>query len=68
MPGVCDQQSASRGSHYGAYSGYRRFEQSGRVPPPEDNGEDAKVFFKGLVVLLAVGSFDGSDDIWVENH
>jgi hypothetical protein len=57
MPGVCHQQSVSQDSQYGAYTGYRSFEQSGRVPPPEDNGEDAKVFFKGLVVLLAVASF-----------
>jgi hypothetical protein len=63
MPRVCHQQSVSRDSHYGAYSGYRRFEQSGRVPPPEDNGEDAKVSFKGLIVLLAVASF-----VWWFRH
>jgi hypothetical protein len=28
MPGVCRQQSVTRDSHYGAYSGHRRFEQS----------------------------------------
>jgi hypothetical protein len=27
------------------------------VPPLEDKGEDAKAFFKGLVVLLAMGLF-----------
>ena len=57
MPGVCHHQSVSRDSLYGAHTGFRRFEQSGRVPPPEDHGEDAKVFFKGLIVLLAVASF-----------
>jgi hypothetical protein len=57
MPGVWHQQSVSRDSHYGAYGGYRRFEQSGRVPPPEDSSEEAKVFFKSLVVLLAVAYF-----------
>jgi hypothetical protein len=57
MPRVCHQQSVNRDSHYGAYSGYRRFEQSERIPPPEEDGEDGKVLFKGLVVLLAVGSF-----------
>jgi hypothetical protein len=57
MPGGWRRQSVGRDSHHGAHSGYRRFEQSGRVPPPDENGEDAKVFFKGLVVLLAVGSF-----------
>jgi len=55
MPGVCHQQSVSRDSHYDAYSEYRRFEQSGRVPPPEHNGKDSIVF--GLIVVLAVGSF-----------
>jgi hypothetical protein len=53
MPGVYHQQSASRDS----YNGYRRSGQCGRVPPPEDNGEDAKVPFKGLIVLLAAASF-----------
>ena len=57
MPGVWHQQSVSRDMHYGAYGEYRRFEQSGHVPPPEDNVEDAKVFFEGVVMLLAVGSF-----------
>jgi hypothetical protein len=57
IPRVCHQQSVGRDSRYGPYSRYQRFEQSGRVPPREENGEDAKVFFKGLVVFLAVGSF-----------
>jgi len=92
------QQSVSHGSHYGTYNVYRRFEQNGRVPrpeeygaygryrkfeqsgrefpledygayryqrfeqsgrmaPPQDYGEEGNVFFKGLVVLLAVGLF-----------
>jgi hypothetical protein len=55
MPRVYHQQSASRDSHYDAYSEYRRrrFEQSGRVPPPEHNREDSIVF--DLIVPLAVG-------------
>ena len=57
MPGGWRQQLVGRDSHHGAHSGYRRLEQSGRVPPPEENGEDAKAFFNGLVVLLAVGPF-----------
>ena len=57
MLGVWHQQSVSRDSHYDVYGGYRRFEQSGRVPPPEDNDEEAKVFFMSLIVLLVVGSF-----------
>ena len=57
MPRVWHQQPVNRDSYYDVYGGYRRFEQSGRVPPPEGNGEDAKVFFKCLVMLLVVGSF-----------
>jgi hypothetical protein len=57
MPGVSYQQSVTRDSHNRSYSRYRRVEQSGLVPPPDDNGKEAKVFFKGLVLLLAVGSF-----------
>lgn len=57
IPGAYHQQSVSRDSHYGTYSGYRRFDQSGRVAPPENDGEDAKFPFMGLIVLLAVASF-----------
>jgi hypothetical protein len=49
------QKSASRDSHYDTYSEYRRFEQSGREPPPEHNSEDSIVFY--LIVTLAVGIF-----------
>jgi hypothetical protein len=41
---------------YDAYR-YQRFEQGGREFPLEDYGEDGNVFFKVLVVLLAVGLF-----------
>jgi hypothetical protein len=55
IPGVGHQQSVSRDSHYDAHSEYyRRLEQSGRVPPPEYNGEDSIVF--KIFVVLAVGS------------
>jgi hypothetical protein len=54
MPGGWYQQSVGRDLHHGAYRGYRRFEQSGRVPPPEDDGEDTQVSFKGLFVLVTV--------------
>ena len=57
MPGVWHQQPDNRDSHYDVYGGYRRFEQSGPAPLPEDNSEDAKVFFKSLVVILVVGTF-----------
>ncbi|PVH70752.1 hypothetical protein DL98DRAFT_521432 [Cadophora sp. DSE1049] len=54
MPGVYHQQSVSRDLHSDTYSEYRRFEQSGRVPPPEHNSEDSKIL--DLIVVLAVGS------------
>ena len=55
--GEWHQQLVNRDSYYDVYGGYQRFERSGRVPPPEDNGKDAKVSFKNLVVLLVVGTF-----------
>jgi hypothetical protein len=55
MPGGWYQQSVGRDLHHGASHEYRRFEQSGRVSPPEDDGEDAHACFKGLFfVLVAV--------------